>query len=62
MPELHAMADAIGLRRSWFQADASAPHYDIGTDRIRALAVAAGAVEFDRRAFVNALRRLRGAA
>ena len=36
--ELHAMAARIGLRRTWFQAKASVPHYDIGTDRIRGYA------------------------
>lgn len=59
LDELHAMADKIGLRRAWFQDHASMKHYDIGTDRIRALAVAAGAVECDRRTFVGHMRRLR---
>lgn len=26
---LHAMADALGIKRCWFHADASYPHYDI---------------------------------
>lgn len=60
LDELHAMASRIGLRRSWFQYG-NTPHYDIGTDRIRALAVAAGAVECDRRVFVAHVRRLRAA-
>lgn len=59
--ELHAMADRVGLRRAWFQGRASTPHYDIGTDRIRALALAAGAVECDRRTMVGHMRRIRGA-
>jgi hypothetical protein len=60
LDELHAMAARIGLRRSWFQNPSSGAHYDIGTERIRALAVAAGAVECDRNAFVGHSRRLRG--
>lgn len=46
--ELHALADRIGLRRSWFQ-HADDPiqhrrHYDV-TESRRAAALAAGAVE-----------------
>lgn len=39
---LHALAEAIGLRRTWFQAKSS-PHYDL-TESKRAAAIAAGAV------------------
>lgn len=56
--ELHAMARKIGVRRRWYQADASTPHYDVCKGK-RALAVRAGAVECDRNAFVAALRRIR---
>jgi len=56
--ELHAMARKIGVRRRWYQADASTPHYDVCKSK-RALAVGAGAVECDRNAFVAALRRIR---
>lgn len=58
--ELHAMADTIGVARRWFQAPprASFPHYDIAKTK-RALAIAAGALDCDRHAFVNALRRIR---
>jgi len=52
--ELHAMAARIGVARCWYQGD----HYDICKAK-RALAVAAGAIEADRRTFVGALRRLR---
>lgn len=46
--ELHAMADRIGLRRSWYQPrpKASIPHYDL-TPAKRKLAVRAGAVEME---------------
>ena len=56
--ELHAMAARIGLRRAWFQAKASVPHYDIGTERVRALAVALGAIECDRQTYVDHMRRI----
>lgn len=58
--ELHAMADRIGVERRWFQdtTKASFPHYDIAKSK-RALAVAAGAIECDRRAFVSHIQRLR---
>lgn len=47
--ELHAMADAIGVARRWFQRPpaASWAHYDICRSK-RRLAVALGAVEADR--------------
>lgn len=39
-PELHVMADRIGVARRWYQGD----HYDIALSR-RALAIEAGALE-----------------
>ena len=58
--ELHAMADKIGVQRKWFQAPPKASfwHYDIAKSK-RTLAVAAGAIECDRNAFVENLRRIR---
>jgi hypothetical protein len=44
LQELHAMADAIGLKRSWFQANAALPHYDLTANK-RYQAVRHGAVE-----------------
>ncbi len=50
LDQLHAMADKIGLKRSWFQNKrGSTPHYDLAPSK-RALAVANGAVEIDRKA------------
>ena len=48
LTELHAMAAAIGMKRSWFQDKRSAPHYDLTASR-RARAVELGAIEVDRR-------------
>jgi len=56
--ELHEMADAIGVRRRWFQANASTPHYDICKEK-RVLAIKNGAIEIDRRQTVELVRRLR---
>jgi hypothetical protein len=42
--ELHAMADRLGLKRSWFQGD----HYDIAI-RKRTLAIQYGAVSIEYR-------------
>lgn len=58
--ELHAMADAIGIARKWFQSSppASFPHYDIAQSK-RALAVRHGAIEVDARELVGHMRRLR---
>jgi len=44
--ELHAMAEKIGCRKTWFQGD----HYDLTASR-RVLAVKYGAVELGRRDF-----------
>lgn len=60
LDELHAMADAIGARRSWFQLR-SFPHYDVPLFR-RAQAVALGAVEVDRRQLAVIMRRVRATA
>lgn len=58
--ELHAMADRIGVARRWFQAPPKASfwHYDIAQSK-RALAIASGAIECERTAFVEHLRRIR---
>ncbi len=54
--DLHAMADRISVSRRWFQ-DARYPHYDICKSK-RKLAVGFGAVEIDRRQFVEIAHRL----
>jgi hypothetical protein len=55
--ELHAMAEKIGLRRSWFQNHGT-PHYDVCQSK-RELAIAAGAVVIDRRLLGALIKRLR---
>lgn len=58
--ELHEMADKIGIKRKWYQANASTPHYDICKAK-RILAVENGAIEVGRKEMVNIIRRLRAA-
>lgn len=58
--ELHAMADRIGVRRRWFQRHRLLPHYDVCKSK-RSLAVAAGAVEVDRRFVAKRIRERRSA-
>lgn len=55
--ELHQMAQRIGLKRAWFQAGRR-PHYDIGTLRIRNLAIQMGAVECDLPTFGGHMKRI----
>jgi hypothetical protein len=43
LDELHAFAATLGMRRSWFQEHALAPHYDLTAPR-RAKALKLGAV------------------
>lgn len=59
IPELHAMADRIGVKRKWFQSDSSTPHYDICKKK-RELAIKFGAVDADRRKVVELIRKYRG--
>lgn len=50
--ELHQMAEALGMRRDWFQDTPGWPHYDIPLAR-RAQAVRMGAVECTQRELVR---------
>lgn len=60
LEELHAMADAIGVKRQWFQhKNKRLPHYDICMSK-RALAVKLGAQEIDQRETVLILQRRYG--
>ena len=56
--ELFAMARQIGVAAKWFQDHARAPHFDVCLSK-RSAAVAAGAVDADRRTFAECMRRTR---
>lgn len=68
LPELHRIAQAIGMRRAWFQdrpytkgKPGNLPHYDLTKAR-REAALRAGAKEGTRRDLVVALRLFRDGA
>lgn len=61
LDELHAMADAIGMKRAWFQNTPGHPHYDLSMSK-RKLAIQHGAIEIDNRQLVEFLRKLRATA
>lgn len=58
LEELHGMAEAVGMRREWFQVNASFPHYDIAKSR-RKRAIELGAVVLERRAYFGVVDKLR---
>ena len=55
--ELHTMAEAIGMRRDWFQPK-SFPHYDLLRFR-REAAVRLGSIELDRRSLALKIREIK---
>lgn len=57
LPELHAMAEQLGLRR-WFQGHSSFPHYDVCLTK-RAEAMSLGAVLLAKREFVQKMHEIR---
>lgn len=58
LDELHQFARTLGLKRAWFQAHASLPHYDV-TVEVRAMALSQGAIAADRRTLVYRGRQLK---
>lgn len=60
--ELHAMAQRLALKRSWFQTSRNGmPHYDICQSK-REQAIKLGAVVIGRRELVGLVRKHREAA
>ncbi|WP_229656568.1 DUF4031 domain-containing protein [Burkholderia pseudomallei] len=58
LDELHRFATSLGLKRGWFQAQASLPHYDV-TVEIRDMAISRGALAVDQRTLVIRGRQLK---
>lgn len=56
--ELHETARQLGLRREWFQATASYPHYDL-TTQTRVRAIRLGVLLGDRRQIIRCARALK---
>lgn len=56
LAELHAFAEAIGIKRCWFHNAPGHPHYDV-TDEQRAAAIAAGAEMVSSRALLKRTKR-----
>lgn len=60
LPELHAFAAKLGLKRAWFQDKKSCPHYDICLSK-KMKAIELGAKEIDKREMVKIIKELRAA-
>lgn len=58
LEELHRFATSLGLKRVWFQSQASLPHYDV-TVEFRAIALTRGAKEADRRTLISRGKQLK---
>jgi len=58
LSELHELAAAIGLKRAWFQKDASFPHYDLSKVK-RKMAIKRGAKEVTRKELVVIMQSIR---
>ena len=56
--ELHDMALKIGMKKEWYQKNASFPHYDVCLMR-KKVALSNGAIEVDRRTLVYKMREIR---
>lgn len=56
--ELHIMASKIGMKREWFQGNASFPHYDIPLFR-KDKALSFGAIQVTRRQLALKMREIR---
>lgn len=56
--ELHAFAELLGLRRSWFQSASVYPHYDV-TMAVRTKALRFGALLADRATLMACAKRMK---
>ncbi len=56
--ELHAFAERLGLKRSWFQNRQDAPHYDVSENK-REQAIRLGAKSVDALETVRIMRQWR---
>lgn len=56
--ELHDMAQKIGMKKAWFQSNASFPHYDVCLMR-KKKAIQYGAIQLNRRELVYKMREFR---
>lgn len=56
--ELHEMADKVGLKRSWFQGNASTPHYDVAKS-VREKAIKAGTIPLELKDFGKKITEIR---
>ena len=56
LPELHAMAEKLGVRKYFQNMSVHAPHYDICKAK-RSLAIKLGAIEIDRKKTVEILNK-----
>lgn len=56
LDELHEFAEAIGLRREWFQNRRGLPHYDLVAS-MRKKAVSAGATELSCMELIRTCKR-----
>lgn len=60
VPELHAFASRIGLRRDWFQSKGALSHYDCTTAWRRQRAIRMGAKEVSPREMPGLARKMNG--
>ncbi|WGG50468.1 DUF4031 domain-containing protein [Rugamonas sp. DEMB1] len=58
LDELHNVARRLGLKKEWFQANASYPHYDV-TSQTRARALELGVLTGNRRQIIQCARALK---
>jgi len=59
--ELHEMADNIGIKRKWFQGQASFPHYDICQSKKKEAVDCFGAIPVTQRELALKIRELKKA-